>query len=83
MTSRGQTLPWVITEVFLFDAPGARKAVQGAETQTWRRRLRIEFFTVRDVDEFLPAVPGGQGNQLLRLVLVGHYLVRSFGVDFV
>ena len=26
MTSRGQTLPWVITEVFLFDAPASRPA---------------------------------------------------------
>ena len=39
-TSRGQTRPLVITEVFLFDGPGAGGAVTQTWRQTWRRRRR-------------------------------------------
>ena len=41
-SSRGESRPWVISEVFLFDASALLKQLTEEKTQTWRRLVRTE-----------------------------------------
>ena len=73
MTSRGQTLPWVITEVFLFDAPALVKRFR-----VQKRRLGVAAYVRQHEWEAARIYPEAAPGPLLTLTDVQQGALRLF-----